>query len=417
MPLLILNKYEFYKLLVISACLFLIFIISGSCKKEITTGTGNANINFFGGPTDYATPFTINTNDGGYLETGNDAGNTFTYLLKMNAHGGIQWSKKYKIINCSSAVETPDAGYIICGTALNPANSVIMKTDASGDTLWIKNLNINLSGKFSFYIHPGKLSGDGVGSYYLSGYYEKTDHVNIDNFYLFLIKVNGNGATLWAASYLNNNIYNPATILNLLVDSKGGIVFAYTSSSGMYMNKVDSSTRKTTAHCTLFTQPSGAIEAFGCSRLQANPDGSYQTIVDESNDLDSAGNPGSTYYHHFYDLTISKDLSSQSSKLLDSLALKANFFVPFLTESDGGIIEAIPTVYFNQFGGKQGQYIFIIKNAQKKILTVKSLPGWPYYMKMDNYGNYFISGLAYDPASDARGTFTEYIDKNGNIIH
>ena len=99
------------------------------------------------------------TPDGGFVMTGYYNSESQIYLLKADANGDLQFSKKFPV-NIKSAgrsiVVTQDGGYAIAGYTERSAplpfpahrDFCLLKTDAAGNLLWVKTYGlVNVSGE------------------------------------------------------------------------------------------------------------------------------------------------------------------------------------------------------------------------------------------------------------------------------
>lgn len=91
-----------------------------------------------------------NTRDGGFILAGYYNSESQIYLLKADANGDLQFSKKFPFNSKSAGravVITQDGGYAVAGYTVLPApfptniqrDFCLLKTDAFGNLLWIKN--------------------------------------------------------------------------------------------------------------------------------------------------------------------------------------------------------------------------------------------------------------------------------------
>jgi len=79
----------------------------------------------------------IQTNDGGYAETGyisDSTGVNSTRLLKTDRSGNIQWDRTYSGLGAYSMIQTSEGGYALTGD-----RAFLMITDSSGNILWNRN--------------------------------------------------------------------------------------------------------------------------------------------------------------------------------------------------------------------------------------------------------------------------------------
>lgn len=97
------------------------------------------------------------TSDGGMIICGNYVyqpssgapGANGTFLLKVNAAGGVQWYREYpRVDSFNSVIEVPtggggNGGYIVCGDDSlpnAPVEALIVRTDPVGNVVWSRNI-------------------------------------------------------------------------------------------------------------------------------------------------------------------------------------------------------------------------------------------------------------------------------------
>jgi len=107
-----------------------------------------------GGPASEEGYSLIQTSDGGYAIAGSTtsfgAGGYDVYVVKLDAHGNLQWTKTiggpgYEI--GFSLIQTSDGGYAIAGLyclvydeGINPPDVYVVKLDATGNLQWTKTI-------------------------------------------------------------------------------------------------------------------------------------------------------------------------------------------------------------------------------------------------------------------------------------
>ncbi len=78
------------------------------------------------------------TKDGGYILTGpiNASSKKGVFLLKIDVNGNIQWSKVYDGNGSHGVRQTNDGGYVISGQSLTGSNILLIRTDGAGSVVW-----------------------------------------------------------------------------------------------------------------------------------------------------------------------------------------------------------------------------------------------------------------------------------------
>jgi len=139
------------------------------------------------------------TTDGGFVFTGYyDANNCFG-IIRTDANGNILWTKAYGGggEHSHSLQQTADGGLIICGYTFNfgagDYDVYLVKTDNTGNILWTKTYGT------TGVEEPYSVQQTTDGGYIITG---KTQPGGIlSQGYVFLIKTNSTGDTLWTKSY------------------------------------------------------------------------------------------------------------------------------------------------------------------------------------------------------------------------
>jgi hypothetical protein len=168
-----------------------------------TDGSGNQQWNkTFGGTGDDRGYSVQQTMDGGYIITGwtNSFGNGLVniYLIKTDGDGIEQWNKTFNegglLTQGNSVQQTTDGGYIITGYTGNSFNNYVylIKTDGNGDSLWTKTFG-GTEWDVGFSVQQTNDGGyvvSGSTTSYGSGVYD-----------VYLIKTDENGDSLWTKTF------------------------------------------------------------------------------------------------------------------------------------------------------------------------------------------------------------------------
>ncbi|MEW5922852.1 MAG: DJ-1/PfpI family protein [Candidatus Zixiibacteriota bacterium] len=140
--------------------------------------------------------------DGGFIigaTTGTTkGGNSDFYLIKTDADGNAQWSKKYATNGsyghgfdwCSSMCPTKDGGYIMAGYSdcEDIMNAHAIRVDSQGNEIWSKSFG---NSKFYDYAYSVRNSRD--GGYIVGGTTKSVDSTKIYNNDFYLVKLDAVG--------------------------------------------------------------------------------------------------------------------------------------------------------------------------------------------------------------------------------
>ncbi|MEA3312082.1 MAG: WD40 repeat domain-containing protein [candidate division WOR-3 bacterium] len=139
------------------------------------------------------------TPDGGYVITGvGGSGSGDLWLLKTDEHGDSLWARLYGEQDGQkgySVQVTTDGGCIITGYTGYERGMWLLKTDENGDTLWTRVYKIR--GENTDRGHCVQLTKD--GGYVICG--AADPHPFGESGYLFLLKTDSLGDSLWAKVY------------------------------------------------------------------------------------------------------------------------------------------------------------------------------------------------------------------------
>jgi hypothetical protein len=185
--------------------IILMIIFLASCQKEIPDSIEPmvpSTITFqktYGGSNDEYIGNVQPTNDSGYVIIGTTrsygAGDGDIYIIKVDAHGNIQWTKTYGTLYFEAGCnikQTKDGGYILSGAG-DLENYILVKIDAEGNLQWNKNY-----GYFVGVNYGVQLTDD--GGYIIVG---STDNSVIGTGIgrTLCIKTDENGNILWCKKY------------------------------------------------------------------------------------------------------------------------------------------------------------------------------------------------------------------------
>jgi len=150
------------------------------------------------------------TSDGGYVVVGGispSMGEGYIYLIKTDANGDTIWSRTYGGENLDageSVQQTLDGGYIITGYSyyyegVNLISYIfLMKTDANGDSLWMRTYDY-------IYGKGRSVLQNQDGDYIIAGHCWEEGAYYGD---VYLIKTDQDGDTLWTRKH--GGAYNDA---------------------------------------------------------------------------------------------------------------------------------------------------------------------------------------------------------------
>ncbi|MEO0095338.1 MAG: T9SS type A sorting domain-containing protein [candidate division WOR-3 bacterium] len=175
------------------------------------------------------------TQDGGYIIIGDinsPADRDPVYLIKTDSLGDTLWTKIYGSDwhFGYSVQQTYEQGYIVAGG--HDGNVYLVKTDSLGDTIWSK--------EFKW--------GTGAGAHCVK---QTTDHcyiiagwglkviVPIEYYYLYLVKTDSLGDTLWSKVYGDGCSGQEGGAWCVQQTADGGYILVGTESEQVYLVKTD----------------------------------------------------------------------------------------------------------------------------------------------------------------------------------
>lgn len=192
------------------------------------------------------------TLDSGYILAGsaifNEKPYSQVFIAKLKKDGNLDWAKRFygaNNVNLGSSIrQTPDSGYILTGAMENypPADifSYLIKLDASGNFQWSKKYTMNdsyyqggidirvLKNNFLWAVNGGILKTDFSGNVLWA---EKNGSLNFDNLFRFESKLKMfSDSTYGICSYSD---YGPSTFFE--IDTSGNII----SQNNLFLIRAD----------------------------------------------------------------------------------------------------------------------------------------------------------------------------------
>jgi hypothetical protein len=186
----------------------------------------------------------IQTSDGGYAIAGYTtsfgAGGADVYVVKLDAHGNLQWTKTIGGENDdrgSSLIQTSDGGYAIAGHTKSfgaeERDVYVVKLDANGNLQWTKTIG----GKDWDVGHSLIQTSD--GGYAIAG---ETESFGAGDGNVYVVKLDANGNLQWTKTIGGENTEKGRSLIQT---SDGGYAIAGTTTSfgeglsGAYLVKLD----------------------------------------------------------------------------------------------------------------------------------------------------------------------------------
>ena len=213
------------------------------------------------------------TTDGGYLiaGTGSPTDNyPDMYIVKTNAQGDEEWSKRFGGVHTACAYwaeQTCDGGYIIAGTiSLNSGEIYLVKMDAAGNREWERT--------FGGYNYPYKAYSvvpTTDGGYILAG---SAGLVND----AYILKTDAQGNEEWSQTSDSECPLDVGCAYSVLQTSDGGYVFAGETESlvdysdDMYLVKLDAQGN------TIWSRTYGDIATDVAHQVVQTPNGGFLLV-------------------------------------------------------------------------------------------------------------------------------------------
>jgi hypothetical protein len=194
--------------------------------------------------------FIRQTNDSGFIAAGRTSPTTSSpfslYYLKTNSQGAMQWNKSFKLSQSGTSINLNDlrilsnGDYLILGNAhlssVNNWDIFLMRINPAGDTLWTKTYTRN-DGQSAVSVNETP-----DGGFLVTGYtYISSPHSARQ----FLLKLNSMGIIEWTKTYSINGIEGASSFVPTF---DGGYIFCgigessiNTDTNKIYLLKTDSS--------------------------------------------------------------------------------------------------------------------------------------------------------------------------------
>jgi hypothetical protein len=166
------------------------------------------------------------TSDGGYIMAGYKSPGGEYYVVKVDSLGNEMWTKLYKpnagpyVYEAWGIQETDDRGFVIAG---NGDSLYVVKTDSSGNVIWDRTHG---AGDLCYDVDQTI-----DGGYVVVG----ATPVGIQ-YYVFLMKLDADGDTVWTNKWLRNDNSRGHTVEQ--VDDGGYIVGGFTFAESQLVDSV-----------------------------------------------------------------------------------------------------------------------------------------------------------------------------------
>ncbi|ASJ55946.1 hypothetical protein BP422_21800 [Brevibacillus formosus] len=166
------------------------------------------------------------TNDGGYILSSH---NQNIRIMKTNKHGKILWEKtidKQPYSTFGTVIQTSKEEYLIASSIRLPDNSTetyVAKLDEEGELLWEKKIKD---------ISPSGFQETTDGNVILTGVLTKTVNDYLNNYDLYVSKIDSEGNTVWEITHETGNSTSPS---QAVATPDGGVIIASTDSTINYV--------------------------------------------------------------------------------------------------------------------------------------------------------------------------------------
>lgn len=159
------------------------------------------------------------TPDGGFLV----AGDYLNLLVKLSASGSAEWSKSYSpYVGTISDIQVVNGGYVLTGDEM-----AFMKIDTAGNFLLEKTYSA-----LGYWPYGSALLSTFDGGFIIAGNIQ--DNSQFMHSYIFLVKTDSIGDTLWTRYYGQNGGNNQ--LYSIVQTNDGGYVFTGSTRAAFWMD-------------------------------------------------------------------------------------------------------------------------------------------------------------------------------------
>ncbi len=202
--------------------------------KTDSEGNEEWHQSYSGGPYHNRANSLIQTDDGGFLITGQTTSDTFgidqidAYLVRTDEYGDTLWTRKYGAENYDEGIDniskTLDGGYIIVGGRKEPGletrDAYIIKLDANEETEWERNY-----GEDEYNEGMSDVEVTEEGDFIFMGNVNLMQGTDFD---IWLFKTDSSGEVLWEKTY---EFPRQEILRDIIIDSDNNIIGVGISSS------------------------------------------------------------------------------------------------------------------------------------------------------------------------------------------
>jgi len=191
-------------------------------------------------PSDWLFSF-VQSSDGGYFVAGESEDRKGIYVVKLDGLGNVQWAKTIALgssADVGSATQSSDGGFVVVGRIWGPEipnvdnyDMFVVKLDSSGNVQWAKTIGGN------DWDAAGSIMQTSDGGFIVGG---RASSFAVDDGSMFILKLDSSGNVKWAKT-----IGGGAYATSIIQSSDGGYAvagFGYGAGRiDFYVVKLDSS--------------------------------------------------------------------------------------------------------------------------------------------------------------------------------